>query len=189
MIVKIKYCRWSTDNIVDKLPSTISIAWFVPMTKKGTLDVQNELEKVTKDAQLGQPEPNRSKIYRNIHKSYKANSNWGLLTTISSFLVFLYNLADWKLNNVRPMLYDFLKNVLFHLTSETGQTWLHTNKECKHLLLAIFSQIQKIVIYLVPAVSDDNNHPNDDNPWETKPFTDRRDSNLAASSDLYHSLR
>ena len=172
MIVKIKCCRWSTNDIVHKLPSRISIACFVPMIKKDAVDIQNESEKVTKDAKLGQPEPYCSKIGRNIPKSYKVNINWGLLAVISLFLVFLYNLANWKLNDVRPMLCDFLENVLFHLTSEAGKTWLNTNKECKHLPLAILSQIQETIIHLVLAASDEGNHPNDNNPGETKLFTD-----------------
>ena len=154
-MIKIKCCRWSTKDIADELASTISVACIVPMTRKDAMDTQNESEKVIKDAQLNQSEPFRTRIDRHIHKSYKVNSSWGLLTTISLFLVFLYNLANWKLNNVRPMLCDFLETTLFHLTSGAGKTWLNTNRECKQLPLAIISQIQKFVIHLVLATSDE----------------------------------
>ena len=39
MIVKMKGCKWSTDDIVDKLASTISLACFVPMIKKEAIEI------------------------------------------------------------------------------------------------------------------------------------------------------
>ena len=131
VMINIKHYRWSTEDIANELASTLSIACFVPMIRKDAIDIENESEKVTEDTQLIQPEQFRTKIERNIHKSYKVNTSWGLLTTISLFLMFLYNLANWKLNDVRPMLCDLLENILFHLTSGAGKTWLNTNNHCK----------------------------------------------------------
>ena len=149
------------------------------MITKDALDIESELEKVTKDNELRQPEQFRTKIERTVHKSYKVNTNWALLTTIASFLMFLYNMANWELTDKRPMLCDFLEKISFHLTSEAERTWLRTNQHIKQLLLAIISQIQKVVVYLVLAASDDDNHPNDNNPGLTTSFRDGEDSDLA----------
>ena len=73
---------------------------------------------------------------------------------------------------------------MFHLTSKAGKTWLRTNQHAKQLPLAIISQIQKVVVYFVLAASDDDNHPNDDNPGLTTSFGDGKDSNLAAAERL-----
>ena len=106
-----------------------------------------------------------------------------MLSTISSFLAFLYNMADFN-NDVRPMLCDFLECVLYDLTKESGKAWLYTHKECKHLSLCILSKIQQIIIHFVLAVSDDKNHPNDDNPGATTFFRDSGESDLAAGKRL-----
>ena len=128
LIVKIKLCTWSSEDLVDKLPSTISLACFVSIVKKGLVEIDAQLEAVTINQQLNQPSTYRGPINCTISKSYQINTGWGLLTTISSLLAFLYNLADRKFRTVgeiRPLLCDFLESVLFQLTSETGRIWLH----------------------------------------------------------------
>ena len=86
--------------------------------------------------------------------------------------------------DVRPLLCEFLENVLFQLTSETGRTWLHTNRKYKQLPLNIISAIQTIITHLVLAASDEDNHPNPDDPEETKSILDERDRNLAMARRL-----
>lgn len=78
MMVKLKLYTWSTNDIVDKLESTISLVCFVPMIKKDAVEINEQLEKVTVNAQINQPEAYRSRIECTIHKSYKVNSSWGV---------------------------------------------------------------------------------------------------------------
>ena len=78
----------------------------------------------------------------------------------------------------------FPRKILFHLTSEAGKTWLRSNQHVKQLPLAIISQIQKVVVCFVLASSDDNNHPNDDNPDVTTSFREGEVSDLAAADRL-----
>mmetsp|Transcript_57376 Transcript_57376/g.62003 ORF Transcript_57376/g.62003 Transcript_57376/m.62003 type:complete len:199 (+) Transcript_57376:505-1101(+) len=186
MIIKIKGYRWYTKDLTEELPSAISIACFVPFgNKKDTVDIQNDSARVTKDAQLDQPEMFCSKIATSIHESYKVNSTYVMLSTISSFLAFLCNLANFN-NNVRPMLCDFLEVVLYDLTKESRKAWLYTHKECKHLSLCILSQIQQIIINFVLAASDDENYPNDDDPGATTStsFRNGGESNLVVRNRL-----
>ena len=111
------------------------------MATKDAFDIENGSEKVMEDEEMRQPEQHRTKIESTIHKSYKVNTEWQLCTTITSFLMFLYNMADWKDDQPRPMLCEFLEKILFHLTSEAGKTWLRTHRNVKQLPLVIISQI------------------------------------------------
>ena len=107
-----------------------------------------------------------------------------MLSAISSFLAFLYNLAHFQgENNVHPMLCDFLNSVLYDLTKEAGKAWLISHKECKQLPLCILSQIQQIIIWFVLAVSDDKYQPNDDNPAVIM-FHNGGESDLATGNRL-----
>ena len=83
------------------------------MATKDAFDIKNGLEKVKEDEEIRQPKQHRTKIESTIHKSYKVNTNWQLITTISLFLMFLYNMADWKVTQTHPMLCEFLeKNIV-----------------------------------------------------------------------------
>ena len=55
MIIKLKLYSWSSEDIVDKLPSTVSLGCFVLMAKKSLAEIDKQLEVVTLDAQLHQP--------------------------------------------------------------------------------------------------------------------------------------
>ena len=171
MLIKIKNAFWSTENPKDELVASLSITCFTQIASKEAFDIENVSEKVTEDEEMHQLEQYCTKIEITIHKNYKVNNKWQLCTTITSFLMFLYNLANWKDDQPRPILCEFLEKILFHLTSEAGKTWLRTHCNVKQLLLVIISQIQKVVVCFVLTGSDKTNHLPDDKPNATTTFT------------------
>ena len=158
LIIKLKNKRWSTENLIDELPASLSLACFTPFAnKKEAIEIQNEEMKISEEGEMNQPELHRSKINTVIHKSYKVNTSYAMLSTLSSTLAFLYNMVDHQgVDDVRPMLCDFLHGVLHDLTKDAGKSWLSSHKDVKQLPLCILSQIQQIIIYFLQAASDDD---------------------------------
>ena len=140
-MIKIRQGLWSTDSPEEELVTRLSIACFTQITSKEAFDIRTVSEKVTEDEEMLQPEQFRTRIDTAIHKSYKVNNEWQLITTITSFLIFLYNIADWDKQQVRPMLCEFLEKLLHRLTSEEGKSWLRLHKNVKQLPLVIITQI------------------------------------------------
>ena len=94
----------------------------------------------------------------------------------------LYLYSAWMVHV--QCIFRMLYGVNRLLCSEAGKTWLISNRHVKKLLLAIISQIQRIVVCFVLAASDDDNHPNDDDPDLTTFFVQGEDSDLAAADCL-----
>ena len=185
-MIKIRQGLWSTDSPEEELVTRLSIACFTPITSKEAFDIETVSEKVTEDEEMLLPEQFCTRIDTAIHKSYKVNNKWQLITTITSFLMFLYNMANWNKQQVRPMLCEFLEQLLHRLTSEEGKSWLRIHKNVKQLPLVIITQIQQIIVLFVLAPSDDANHPTADQPDATTTFTAGSSCNLVQASCLMH---